>query len=212
MGQVTLMLFLWFGPYYHLPTCSLSNHAYGSVPNRAVWSCPGVVRSHKGLAWWIKLWGNREVCCISSTYSQNAKPQAPYWQLHYLLELLAMGMLRAIHALHMLFETLSRMTLYGLQNGGNSGMVLIMCLTLSMYLSWWKLGTKSFLLWNGKRYFLKNVTVILFHAMTRGCDAPLNTININCNTRTSYSKPKYTLILESYGEFEWRGWFSVNNT
>ncbi len=54
--------------------------------------------------------------------------------------------------------------LYGLQNGGNPGMGLIMCLTLSMYLSWWKLGTKSFLLWNG-RYFLKNVTVILFHAI-----------------------------------------------
>ncbi len=50
------------------------------------------------------------------------------------------------------------------------------------------------------------------YTVTWGCDAPLNTININCNTHTSYSKPKCTVILESYGEFEWRGWFSVNDT
>ncbi len=52
-----------------------------------------------------------------------------------------------------------------------------------------------------------------FPCNTVACDAPLNTMNINCMTRASYSKPKCTLFfLNRIGEFEWRGWFSVNDT
>lgn len=109
-----------------------------------------------------------------------------------------MGMLRAIHALHMLFETVSRMTVYGLQNGGNPGMGLIMCLTLSMYLSWWKLGTKSFLLWNGKENFWR-MLLSLFSMQHSGlwCSIKHNEYKLY-DSCIIFQTKTYTVFLESY--------------
>ncbi len=74
-----------------------------------------------------------------------------------------MGMLRAIHALHMLFETVSRMTVYGLQNGGNPGMGLIMCLTLSfIYLDETRNKILSAVEWQNR--FFEECYCHLFHA------------------------------------------------
>lgn len=65
-----------------------------------------------------------------------------------------------------------------------------------------------------KRYFEEcSCHYFPCNTVTRVCDAPLNTMNINCMTHASYSKPKCTLLfLNRIGEFEWRGWFSVNDT